>query len=50
MKKITKPDVENTEKSYWELVLESWGLGERQLGLKEVPNANAEETDGERDQ
>lgn len=51
MKKIRKPNTENTELSYWEKVLESWGLGERQLGLQEEPqetdNGTLEEADGE---
>jgi hypothetical protein len=50
MKKIRKPDTENTELSYWEKVLESWGLGERQLGLQENPQktdqGTMEEADG----
>jgi hypothetical protein len=50
MRKIRKPDLENTELSYWERVLESWGLGERQLGLQEEPeetdNGTMEEADG----
>lgn len=36
MRKIRKPDVDNTDPGYWERVLESHGLGERQLGLQEV--------------
>jgi hypothetical protein len=50
MRRILKPDVTREDQSYWEKVLESWGLGERQLGLKEEPeetdNATLEEADG----
>jgi hypothetical protein len=50
MKKIRKPDVNNTDPGYWERVLESHGLGERQLGLQEEPeetdNGTMEEVDG----
>jgi len=41
--KIRKPDLTNEDPKYWETILESHGLGERQLGLQEVP----EETDNE---
>ena len=51
MKKIRKPDVTNTDPSYWERVLETFGLGERQLGLQEEPqetdNGTLEEADAE---
>ena len=47
--KITRPDTSNTDQKYWEEVLESHGLGERQLGLQEEPeendNATLEEAD-----
>ncbi len=36
MRKIRKPDVNNTDFEYWEKVLESHGLGERQLSLQET--------------
>ena len=36
MKKIIEPDITNEDKEYWEKILESWGLGERQLGLKKT--------------
>jgi hypothetical protein len=34
MKRIMKPDVKNDDPEYWETVLESHGLGIRQLGLE----------------
>jgi len=50
MRKINKPDVDNPDPMYWERVLESHGLGERQLGLQEEPpetdNATLEDADG----
>lgn len=50
MRKITKPDTKNADPEYWEKVLESHGLGERQLGLQEEPqqndNGTLEEADG----
>ena len=52
MRKIRKPDTTNPDSEYWERVLESYGLGERQLGLQEEPeetdNATLEEADGKR--
>ena len=49
--KITNPDLTNEDPKYWEEVLESHGLGERQLGLQEEPeendNVTLEEVDGE---
>lgn len=49
--KIRKPDLTNSDPKYWERVLESHGLGERQLGLQEEPeendNGTLEEADGE---
>lgn len=49
MKKITKPDVSREDPEYWEKVLESHGLGEKQLGLREEPqktdNVTLEEAD-----
>ncbi len=51
MRKIRKPDTSNETVEYWERVLESHGLGERQLGLQEEPeetdNGTLEELDGE---
>jgi len=51
MRVIRKPDITNESPEYWERVLESHGLGERQLGLEEEPeendNATLEEADGE---
>jgi hypothetical protein len=51
MKKIRKPDRSNLDPQYWEMVLESHGLGERQLGLQEEPqetdNGTLEEADAE---
>ena len=51
MRKITKPDVTRTDIEYWERVLESHGLGEKQLGLTEEPeetdNGSLEEVDGQ---
>jgi hypothetical protein len=48
---IRKLDTTNENQKYWEKVLESYGLGERQLGLREVPeendNVTLEEADGE---
>lgn len=50
MRKIRKPNTENTDPEYWERVLESHGLGERQLGLQEeaeeTDNGTLEEADG----
>lgn len=50
MKKINKPDTSREDPEYWERVLESHGLGERQLGLQEEPEENdnitLEEADG----
>jgi hypothetical protein len=50
MKRILKPNLKNEDPKYWEKVLESHGLGERQLGLKEEPeendNGTLEEADG----
>lgn len=50
MRPIRKPNVENTDPEYWEGVLESHGLGIRQLGLQEEPeetdNGTLEELDG----
>lgn len=45
MKKIKKPDVTNTNPEYWEKVLESHGLGERQLGLQDPPEKQKEDED-----
>lgn len=49
MRKITKPDLTREDPKYWERVLESHGLGIRQLGLQEEPeetdNATLEEAD-----
>jgi hypothetical protein len=51
MRKIRNPDTTNEDPQYWEQVLESHGLGERQLGLQEEPeetdNGTLEELDGE---
>ena len=51
MRVIRKPDTNNEDLSYWEKVLESHGLGIRQLGLQEEPeendNATLEEADAE---
>jgi hypothetical protein len=52
MKKIRKPDVKNENPKYWEKVLESHGLGLKQLGLDEKPRqdpnlAPLEEADDE---
>lgn len=51
MRKINKPDTNSKDFEYWEKVLESHGLGERQLGLQEEPeetdNGTLEEVDGE---
>ena len=53
MRPISKPDVTNEDPKYWENVLESHGLGIRQLGLQEEPqetdNATLEEADGQTD-
>jgi hypothetical protein len=38
--KISKPDITNENPKYWEEVLESHGLGEKQLGLQEEPEEN----------
>jgi hypothetical protein len=50
MRKIHKPNVENEDPKYWERVLESHGLGVKQLGLQEEPqetdNGTLEEADG----
>jgi hypothetical protein len=35
MRKINKPDINREDFEYWERVLESHRLGERQLGLQE---------------
>jgi hypothetical protein len=52
MKRINKPDITREDRLYWEEVLESHGLGERQLGLQEEPeitdNETLEEIDGAR--
>jgi hypothetical protein len=40
MKVISKPDITCEDKNYWERVLESHGLGVRQLGLQEEPEEN----------
>jgi hypothetical protein len=52
MKRINKPDITREDQPYWEEVLESHGLGERQLGLQEEPeitdNGTMEEADAER--
>jgi hypothetical protein len=49
MKKIRKPDTTREDPEYWEKILESHGLGERQLGLQEEPqetdNGTLEEAD-----
>jgi hypothetical protein len=51
MKVIRKPDLTCEQSSYWEEVLKSHGLGERQLGLQEEPvtndNGTLEEADGQ---
>lgn len=49
IKKITKPDPSNTDKRYWEKVLKSHGLGERQLGLQDATEKQEEEKDDESD-
>lgn len=41
--KIEKPDTNNVDPEYWEEVLESHGLGIRQLGLQEVPETETQE-------
>lgn len=50
--KIEHPDTRNEDPEYWEEVLESHGLGIRQLGLQEEPlktdDATLEEADGNR--
>jgi hypothetical protein len=50
-RKICKPDITNTDPAYWEKVLESHGLGEKQLGLDEQPeetdDGTLEEVDGQ---
>jgi hypothetical protein len=43
--KIEKPDTNNVDPKYWEEVLESHGLGIRQLGLQEAAETTQEETD-----
>lgn len=40
MRKINNPDTTREDRKYWEMVLESHGLGERQLGLQEEPEVN----------
>jgi hypothetical protein len=35
VRKITKPDIGNTDPQYWEEVLESHGLGVKHLHLEE---------------
>jgi hypothetical protein len=45
MKKITKPDITNESAEYWEEVLESHGLGERQLGLQDPPEEKKKDDD-----
>lgn len=49
MRKIHRPDTSREDFQYWEQVLESHGLGERQLGLQEEPedtdNGTLEEAD-----
>jgi hypothetical protein len=42
---MTEIDTTNTDPKYWEEILESFGLGERQLGLQEDPKDD-EGTDG----
>lgn len=44
-RKIHKPDTTNEDPQYWEEVLESHGLGIRQLGLEEVPEKSEKEKD-----
>jgi hypothetical protein len=50
MRAISKPDLSREDFPYWEDVLKSHGLGERQLGLQEEPelndNGTLEEADG----
>lgn len=41
MKKIVKPDVTNEDPRYWEQVLESYGLGEKQFQTEEEKAASA---------
>jgi hypothetical protein len=41
--KITNPDITNTDPKFWEEVLESYGLGVRQLGLEEEETDESEE-------
>jgi hypothetical protein len=52
MRKIRKPNLENIDQDYWEKVLESHGLGIKQLGLQEDPqetdNGTLEEADDNR--
>jgi len=43
MKKIIKPDVNNTDPEYWEEVLSSHGLGLRQLDMQEPEEPVEEE-------
>jgi hypothetical protein len=43
MRKITRPDVRNTNPEYWERVLKSHNLGTRQLGLQEDPDEDCQE-------
>lgn len=45
--KIRKPDVTNENPEYWERVLESHGLGIRQLGLEEIPEKPEKQNDDE---
>jgi hypothetical protein len=53
MRPVNKPDVTNEDPKYWEGVLESHGLGIRQLGLEEEPQetdtATLEEADEQSD-
>lgn len=35
MRKITKPDTNNTDPKYWERVLKTHGLDKKRLGLEE---------------
>ena len=46
-RKIRKPDLTNEDPQYWEEVLESHGLGIRQLGLEEVPEKPEKPKDDE---
>lgn len=40
MKKATKVDTTNENLEYWEKILESFGLGEKQLGLRNGQRQN----------